>query len=63
MYTMSTDGHFIIDTHPDHANVAFATGLSGHGFKFCPVLGNRLVELLDGNIDSELEFLSLKRFG
>ena len=63
MYTMSSDGHFIIDTHPDHANVAFATGLSGHGFKFCPVLGNRLVELLDGNIDSELEFLSLKRFG
>ena len=63
MYTMSADGHFIVDTHPDHSNVAFATGLSGHGFKFTPVLGHRLVELLDGSVDSNLEFLSLKRFG
>lgn len=63
MYTMSADGHFIFDTHPNHSNVAFATGLSGHGFKFTPVLGHRLVELLDGNVDSDLEFLSLERFG
>lgn len=62
MYTMSPDGHFILDTHPDHPNVAFAAGLSGHGFKFSPVLGHRLVEFLDGNRDEELEFLSLKRF-
>ncbi len=63
MYTMSCDGHFIIDNHPDHANVAFAAGLSGHGFKFTPVLGHRLIEILDGNPDSNLDFLSLKRFG
>ena len=62
MYTMSPDGHFVIDRHPQHSNVAFAAGLSGHGFKFTPVLGHRLVELLDGNADSEIDFLSLNRF-
>lgn len=62
MYTMSADGHFIVDSHPEYSNVAFAAGLSGHGFKFAPVLGNRLVEMLDGNGDPDLEFLSLKRF-
>ncbi len=62
MYTMSHDGHFIVDKHPNHSNVAFAAGLSGHGFKFTPVLGHRLIEMLDGNHDSNLDFLSLKRF-
>ncbi|WP_157665241.1 N-methyl-L-tryptophan oxidase [Mariniblastus fucicola] len=62
MYTMSADGHFIIDRHPQHANVAFATGLSGHGFKFTPVLGHRMVEMLDGQCDSQIDFLSLDRF-
>ena len=62
MYTMSPDGHFVMDFHGDHRNVAFAAGLSGHGFKFAPVLGNRLVEMLDGNPDPQMEFLSLKRF-
>lgn len=63
MYTMSSDGHFILDRHPKYANVVFAAGLSGHGFKFTPVLGNRLVEMLDGSFDESLQFLSLKRFG
>jgi len=62
MYTMSPDGHFIIDRHPEYANVAFASGLSGHGFKFTPVIGHRLVEILDGNTDPDLAFLSLSRF-
>jgi glycine/D-amino acid oxidase-like deaminating enzyme len=62
MYTMSVDGHFIVDTHPEHSNVVFAAGLSGHGFKFTPVLGQRMIEMLDGEHDPDLEFLSLKRF-
>lgn len=62
MYTMSPDGHFVVDFHPQHDNVVFAAGLSGHGFKFAPVLGHRLVEMLDGRSDPELEFLSLSRF-
>jgi len=62
MYTMSADGHFIVDRHPGHTNVAIAAGLSGHGFKFAPVIGNRLVEMLDGASDPNIKFLSLDRF-
>jgi sarcosine oxidase len=62
MYTMSTDGHFVVDYHPEHDNVVFAAGLSGHGFKFVPVLGHRLVEMLDGVRDPALDFLGLSRF-
>ena len=63
MYTISPDEHFIVDRHPEMPNVVFAAGLSGHGFKFVPVLGRALADLaLDGNTDLPIEFLSLKRF-
>ena len=57
MYTMSPDGHFFADTVPGMDNVAFVAGLSGHGFKFAPVLGKHLVDLVEGRCDPELEFL------
>jgi sarcosine oxidase len=63
LYTMSPDEHFIVDRHPLHQNVVFAAGLSGHGFKFVPVLGQALTQLvLDSATDLPIEFLSLKRF-
>jgi monomeric sarcosine oxidase len=63
LYTMSPDEHFIVDRHPAHSNVVFAAGLSGHGFKFTPVLGQALADLvLDGGTDLPIEFLSLARF-
>ena len=63
LYTMSPDEHFIIDRHPDHGNVVFAAGLSGHGFKFVPVLGRVLADLaIDGRTELPIEFLSLSRF-
>ena len=63
LYTMSPDEHFIVDRHPQHPNVAFAAGLSGHGFKFTPVLGRALVDLaLDGQTELPIDFLSLARF-
>jgi len=46
MYTNSPDGVFIVDRHPEHENVSFACGFTGHGFKFSPVIGQALVELL-----------------
>ena len=62
LYTMSPDEHFIVDRHPAHPNVVFAAGLSGHGFKFAPVLGLALAELaLDGKTQLPIDFLSLKR--
>jgi glycine/D-amino acid oxidase-like deaminating enzyme len=63
LYTMSPDEHFIVERHPLYANVAFAAGLSGHGFKFAPVLGRALADLaLDGRTDVPIGFLSLSRF-
>ena len=62
-YTMSPDGHFIVDRHPQHSQVVFAAGLSGHGFKFTPVLGDVLAELaLEGTTGYPVGFLSLNRF-
>ena len=58
LYEMSPDGDFIIDHHPDDNRVAFAAGLSGHGFKFAPVLGEALADLaLHGAIAADFGFL------
>lgn len=63
LYTMTPDENFIIDKHPAHANVVFAAGLSGHGFKFASVLGRVLVDLaLDGASELPIGFLSLSRW-
>ena len=63
MYTRSPDDHFIVDRHPEWSNVAFAFGLSGHGFKFTPVLGSALADLsLNGSTDLPIQFLSCQRF-
>jgi sarcosine oxidase len=61
LYTMSPDEHFIVDRHPAHPHVVFAAGLSGHGFKFTPVLGRALAELaLDGATRLPIGFLALR---
>jgi monomeric sarcosine oxidase len=57
MYTMTPSENFILDTHPDYSQIAYAAGLSGHGFKFAPVLGKRLVDMLDGKSDARFDFL------
>ncbi len=63
LYTMSPDGNFVVDRHPHDPRVAFAAGLSGHGFKFTPILGQALAELaIDGQATLPIEFLSLRRF-
>lgn len=46
LYTMTPDRHFLIDRHPRWGNVAFAAGFSGHGFKFAPVVGEALADLV-----------------
>jgi monomeric sarcosine oxidase len=63
MYTLTPDEHFLVDRHPDHAQVALTAGLSGHGFKFTPVLGEILADLaMEGRTSHPIEFLSLGRF-
>ncbi len=62
MYTMSPDGHFLVDRHPRWPNVVFAAGLSGHGFKFASVLGELLADLaLQGDSPLPYEFLRVSR--
>jgi sarcosine oxidase len=62
LYTMSPDEHFVVDRHPEHENVVFAAGLSGHGFKFAPVLGAALVDLaLHGTTEFAIDFLAASR--
>lgn len=64
MYTYSPDRHFILDTSPEHPNVHFAAGFSGHGFKFAPVIGFILADFCEtGTTRHPIEFLRLSRFG
>lgn len=63
MYSLTPDTNFVIDRHPDHANVILCGGFSGHGFKFAPVIGEVAADLaLDGGSRHQIDFLSLKRF-
>jgi monomeric sarcosine oxidase len=62
-YTRTPDDHFIVDRYPGSDRVAYAAGLSGHGFKFAPALGEILVDLARGSKSStDIEFLSRERF-
>lgn len=48
MYADTFDGNFLIDRHPIFENLLLATGGSGHGFKFAPVLGNLIADVAEG---------------
>lgn len=63
LYTLSPDRNFLVDRHPEHGNVVFAAGLSGHGFKFASILGEILSDLaLTGKTTLPVDFLSCDRF-
>jgi sarcosine oxidase len=47
LYTNTPDEHFWIDRHPEHSNVLVASPCSGHGFKFAPVVGEILADLVE----------------
>lgn len=49
MYSMTPDEDFIIDVHPQYANIAIAAGFSGHGFKFSSAVGEVLKDLIKKN--------------
>ncbi|KAL3438893.1 FAD dependent oxidoreductase [Aspergillus tetrazonus] len=48
------DYHFLITPHPRHKNLDIAIGGSAHGFKFLPVLGKYIVEMMEGTLDPEI---------
>jgi sarcosine oxidase len=62
LYSNSPDQHFLIDHHPQHKNVTFAAGFSGHGFKFSAVIGELLADLaLTGATRHPISFLRMQR--
>jgi sarcosine oxidase len=62
-YTLTPDRHFILDRHPEHENVAIAAGFSGHGFKFAPVVGEIMADLvLEGRTKWPIERFRITRF-
>jgi sarcosine oxidase/L-pipecolate oxidase len=51
-YTDSLDNSFVIDYVPEYSDSLFiATGGSGHGFKFLPVLGKHVRNALEKQED------------
>jgi sarcosine oxidase len=63
LYTLTGDFDFIIDRHPLHRQVVFASACSGHGFKHSPAVGEILVELaLDGRATLDISPFGLNRF-
>jgi len=63
MYALTPDEHFILDVHPRDARIVLACGFSGHGFKFAPVVGEIVAELVRaGRTRHPIGFLRLGRF-
>ncbi|HET7814633.1 MAG TPA: N-methyl-L-tryptophan oxidase [Candidatus Baltobacteraceae bacterium] len=63
MYALTPDEHFIIGTSPKDANVIVAGGFSGHGFKFCSVVGEILADLcVDGSTPLDISLFNPARF-
>ncbi len=61
LYTSTADGHFIIDWVSE--NVLAVSPCSGHGFKFAPVVGEIVADLVcDGATRHDIGRFSLSRF-
>ncbi|HTV35242.1 MAG TPA: N-methyl-L-tryptophan oxidase [Xanthobacteraceae bacterium] len=63
LYTMTPDDTFIIDRMPGYAHVVVASPCCGHGFKFSPVIGEILADLVtSGTTAHDLAPFRLQRF-
>ena len=61
-YDYSPDGDFILDQWDEHARLMVACGFSGHGFKFGPLVGQRLAQFaLTGQRPADLAPFALAR--
>ena len=62
LFSNTPDEHFIIDTLPDARRVVIAAGFSGHGFKFCSVVGEIVADLVaDGGTRFDLKLFRMNR--
>lgn len=63
LYTLTPDLHFSIGAHPAFPQVVVAAGFSGHGFKFCSVVGEIVADLVrSGRCRHELGLFRPDRF-
>ncbi|KAF1841927.1 FAD dependent oxidoreductase [Cucurbitaria berberidis CBS 394.84] len=54
-YTDTRNGDFLISYHPTYKGLFVATGGSGHGFKFLPVIGESIVQCIQGRTPEEFK--------
>jgi sarcosine oxidase len=63
MFTNTPDRHFILDRHPACPEISIAAGFSGHGYKFCSVIGEVMADLVqEGRSRHDIGFFRLGRF-
>ena len=63
IFTNTPDEHFIIDRLPETPQALIVSACSGHGFKFCSVVGEIVADLIaDGSTTHELSLFRLARF-
>lgn len=55
-YENTSNGDFLIDTHPEFENVWLVGGGSGHGFKHGPAVGEYVAQVISGNAKPEPRF-------
>jgi sarcosine oxidase len=65
LYTMTADTHFMIGKPAGYQSVFSVAGLSGHGFKMTPALGQMMADFALGNDATpwKADFCSPTRFG
>ena len=62
LYTETPDEDFIIDTHPECEDILIAAGFSGHGFKFCSLVGRIMRDLtMRSKTDFDISPFSMSR--
>jgi sarcosine oxidase len=63
LFEPSPDEHFLLDRHPESTHAVLGAGFSGHGFKFCSVVGEILADLaLEGDTRHDIGLFRLGRF-
>ena len=63
MFTNTPDENFILDRLPKFPQVVVAAGFSGHGFKFCSVIGEIVASIVnDTEIDLDIDMFQISRF-
>jgi len=59
LYTMTQNEHFVLGRAPADGRIVVATGFSGHGFKFGPLIGRAVAELALGGRLTDPVFAAL----